>query len=187
MRGSRRASAAVHAPTLGQLGPSPAIEEELLFFFTAEDGDTSGSNFGRMLSSVAEDGSWRTPDDHARAAQRHRVIRSHLKSISDSDAGVLQCAYTPQAWPARVAREFGRLTGVAVRLSCDRETWPEERGRQLALDAQNAETLDTMVRAGGEENRHVLRDLRREAQARFARALGEYVAARTGRSRGRLQ
>jgi hypothetical protein len=187
MTGSRRAAARSPLPSLGQLGASPAIEEELLFFFTAEDVDTSGSNFGRMLSSVADDGSWRTPEDHARAARRHRVIRSHLKSIHDSDAGVLQCAYTPQAWPSRVAREFGRLTGIVVRLSCDRTTWPEERCRQLALDAQNAETLDTMVRAGGDENRHVLRDLRREAQARFARALGEYVSARTGRSKGRIQ
>jgi hypothetical protein len=186
MRGARRAKAASPAPTLGQLGPSPAVEEELLFFFTAEDGDTSGSNFGRMLSSVADDGSWRTPEDHARAARRHRVIRSYLKRIDDRDAGVLQCAYAPHAWPPRLVRELGRLTGVVVRLSCDEETWPEERSLQLALDARNAETLDAMLRGGGDENREVLRDLRREAQRRFSRAVVAYVAARTGRSQGRL-
>ena len=153
MKGSR-ASAFSPAPALGRLAPSMAVDEELLWFFLAEDGDfASVSNFGRMLSPVAEDGEWRTSEDHMRAAQRHRVIRSHLKSIPDRDAGVLQCAYAPRPWPVRLVKELGRLTGVVVRLSCDRKTWPARRARQLAVDAQNAERLDAMVRAGGDEDR----------------------------------
>jgi hypothetical protein len=164
------------------------VDQELRWFFVAEDGDfASQSNFGRMLAPITEDGEWRTPEDHARAAQKHRVIRSHLKSIPDSDAGVLQCAYAPRAWPVALAKELGRLTGIVVRLSCDHETWPEERARQLAIDVENADVLHLMLRAGGDENRSVLRDLRREAQGRFAHALREYVAARTGRAQGRLQ
>jgi hypothetical protein len=188
MKGSRRTSASPSAPTLGRLAPSVAVDEELLWFFLAEDGDfASVSNFGRMLSPVTEDGEWRTPEDHMRAAQRHRVIRSHLKSIPDGDAGVLQCAYAPRPWPIRLTKELGRLTGIVVRLFCDRTTWPGERGKQFAVDAQNAERLHAMVRAGGAENRHVLRDLRREAQVRFAHALGEYTLARRGSALSRVQ
>jgi len=187
MKGSRRPVASSPAPTLAQLAPDAAVDEELRWFFQAEDGDFAPSNFGRMLSSVTEDGEWRTPEDHARAARRHRVIRSHLKSIPDSDAGVLQCAYAPRPWPVALAKELGRLTGIVVRLSCDRETWPEERCRQLALDAENADALHLMLRVGGDENRSVLRDLRREAQGRFAHALGEYVSARRGRWPSRVQ
>jgi|HubBroStandDraft_2_1064218.scaffolds.fasta_scaffold313695_2 hypothetical protein len=188
MKASRRASSFSPAPTLARLAPSQAVDEELLWFFNAEDGDfASVSNFGRMLAPVTEDGEWRTPEDHARARHRHGVIRSHLKSIPDVDAGVLQCAYAPRPWPVALAKELGRLTGIVVRLSCDQETWPEERGRQLAVDAENAEGLHLMLRVGGDENRSVLRDLRREAQGRLAHALGEYLSARRGRWPSRVQ
>jgi hypothetical protein len=187
MKGARRAPASPSAPTLARLAPSLAVDEELEWFFHAEDGDfASVSNFGRMLSPVTEDGEWRTPEDHARAAQRHRVIRSHLKSISDGDAGVLQCAYAPRPWPIRLTRELGRLAGIVVRLSCDRKTWPAERSKQLAVDAENAEMLHAMVRAGGDENRRVLCDLRRDAQVRFAHALGQYTLARRGHALPRV-
>lgn len=187
MKRSGRAPLLAPVPTLGACAPNREVDAELSWFFMAEDGNTYPSNFGRMLASVTDDGEWRTLEEHARAVRRHRVIRSHLKSIHDSDAGVLQCAYAPVAWPSRLERELGRLTGVVVRLACDRATWPEERGRQLRLDAENAEMLVTMLRAGGDENRQVLGDLRREANARFGRALEAYVAARRGRSSGRMQ
>jgi hypothetical protein len=38
-----------------------------------------------------------------------------------------------------------------------------------------------MLRSGGAENRRVFRDLRRQAELRFAHALGEYTLARRGR------
>jgi hypothetical protein len=115
------------------------------------------------------------------------VLGSRDADIPDRDAGVLQCAYAPRPWPVRLRKELGRLTGIVVRLSCVRKTWPGERGRQLAVDAENAEILHAMLRAGGEENVHVLRDLRREAQLELAHALGEYTLARRGRSPRRMQ
>jgi hypothetical protein len=187
MKTARRAPASSPAPTLARLAPSPAIDEELQWFFHIEDGDTSSSNYGRMLSPWTEDGEWRTIAQHAAAARKHRVILSHLRSVPDVGAGVLQCAYAPRPWPVRLAKELGRLTGIVVRLSCERATWPEERARQLALDAENAEKLHAMLRAGSEVHRRVLRDLRREAEVRFARALGEYVSARRARSLSRMQ
>ena len=188
MKGSRRGLAALSAPTLARLAPSPEIDEELQWFFHAEDGDfASVSNFGRMLSPVTEGGAWRTPEDHMHAARRHRIIRAHLKSIPDSDAGVLQCAYAPRPWPIGLVKELGRLTGIVVRLACDRETWPEPRGEQLAVDAQNAESLDDLIRTGDDEDRNALCDLRREARVRFAHALGAYTLARRGSALSRLQ
>jgi hypothetical protein len=185
--GSRLRHAFSPAPALGRLGPSPAVDEELRWFFHIEDGNTSSSNYGRMLSPVTEDGEWRTLEEHAAGERKHRIILSHLKSLADVDAGVLQCAYAPRPWPAGLAKELGRLTGVVVRLSCDRAIWPEEHGQQLALDAANAEKLHAMLRSREERDRRVLRDLRREAEGRFARALGEYVAARRARSLSRAQ
>jgi hypothetical protein len=183
MKGARRLASSP-APTVGRLAPSVGVDDELRWFFNAEDGDfTSSSNFGRLLSSVTDDGEWRTPEDHMRAAQRHRVIRSRLKSIPDRDAGVLQCAYAPEAWPVLLRKELGQLTGIVVRLSCDRKTWPTERGAQLRTDAENAGKLYAMLRAGGEANRRIFRDLRREAELRFAHALGAYALARRGRPR----
>jgi hypothetical protein len=94
--------------------------------------------------------------------------------------------YAPRPWPVLLRKEFGRLTGIAVRLSCNRKTWPAQRSAQLAVDAENAAMLHAMVCAGGDENRHVLRDLRREAELRFAHALGDYTLARRGRALPRL-
>jgi hypothetical protein len=188
MKGSRSATVSSPAPTLAELAPSLTVDQELQWFFNAEDGDfTSSSNFGRLLSSVTDDGEGRTPEDHARAMQKHRVIRSHLKSIPDHDAGVLQCAYAPRPWPVLLRKELGRLTGIVVRLSCDREAWPVARGEQLAVDAENAATLHALLCAGGTVNDRVLRDLRREAQLEFAHALGEYAFARRARSPWRVQ
>jgi hypothetical protein len=187
MKGSRHAPTSSPAPTLARLAPRPTIDEELRWFFHIEDGDTSSSNYGRMLSPCTEDGEWRRLEEHAAAERKHRVILSHLKSLSDVDAGVLQCAYAPRPWPVPLAKELGRLTGIVVRLSCDRATWPDERGKQLALDAENAEKLHVILRTGGDQSRRALRDLRREAEGRFARALGEYVQAREARSLSRVQ
>jgi hypothetical protein len=188
VRRSRRRLGLAPARTLAQLAPSPSVDEELRWFFHAEDGGNSSSNFGRMLASIDDDdGHWRTPGEHAAAARRHRVIGSDLKAIPDHDAGVLQCAYDPRPWPVLLVRELGRLTGIVVRLSCNRATWPDERGRQLAVDADNAERLHAMIRAGGEENIHVLRDLRHEAEDEFAHALGAYVAVRRGHVLRRVQ
>jgi len=134
-----------------------------------------------MLTPVTEDGEWRTPEDHAVATRRHARVRAWLRAMPDRDAGILQCAYLPHPWPILLARELGRLTGIVVRLSCDRATWPEPRGEQLAVDAQNADRLVAMLQTGGAAEKATLRGLAREARAIFARALGRYAAAR-GRS-----
>jgi hypothetical protein len=187
MKTARRAVTSSPAPTLARLAPSPVIDEELQWFFHIEDGDPSSSNYGRMLSPWTEDGEWRTLAEHATAERKHRFILSHLKSLADAHAGVLQCAYAPRPWPVGLAKELGRLTGIAVRLSCDRATWPAERGQQLALDADNAEKLYALLRTAGDGDRCVLRDLRRKAEGRFARALREYISARQARSLSRMQ
>jgi hypothetical protein len=187
MRASRREGVSSPGPMLAGLAPSPVIEEELRWFFHIEDGDPSSSIYGRMLGPVGDDDEWQTRGEHTAAEQKHGVILSHVKSLSDSDAGVLQCAYAPRRWTARLAKEFGRLTGIVVRLSCDRATWPEARRQQLSVDAANAEKLHVMLCAGGDENRRALRDLRREAQSRYARALGEYARTRRARSLPRVQ
>jgi hypothetical protein len=184
---SRYASDRAPELLLAQLSPSPVIDEELRWFFDIEDGDPSTSLSGRLLSSVNEDGEWRTLEEHAAAEKRHRLILSHVKSMPDRDAGVLQCAYSPRPWPVVLRKELRRLTGIVVRLSCNRMTWPKERAGQLRVDTENAERLHAMLQAGGIENIRALRELRRKAEVRFACALGQYVRVRRARSLSRVQ
>jgi len=184
MKAGRRAAASSPAPTLAELAPSRTVDVELLWFFNAEDGDfASSSNFGRLLSSVADDGEWRTPEVHARAVQRHRVIRSHLKAIPDHDAGVLQCAYAPRPWPILLTKACRRLTGIVVRLSCTRKTWPVERPdssprtrrTRTGSTACSAREATTAAAYSSTSNA--------KAEAEFAHALGAYTLARRGRPR----
>jgi hypothetical protein len=171
----------VAVPPLGYLGATPEVDEELHWYFAAEDGDYAApSNFGRMLSPLTEDGEWRCADDHVAAVARFRRLRARLRSLRDRDAGILQCAYEPRHWPVRLSKAMGRLTGVVVRLSCDRATWPEARGEQLAVDAANAERLAAMLLEGSAADQAMLRDLKREAQAIFATAIASYTRARHG-------
>jgi hypothetical protein len=179
MRGAR--SLAASPVFLATFAPSPVVDEELLWFFHVEDGDPASSTYvGRMFSPVTEDGRWRSHEDHRRAVRRHGVVLARIKAIPDHDAGVLQCAYAPRPWPIALAKAYGQLTGVAVRLACDRATWPEERGRQLAIDDANAKMLLERLGAGGEANRRALAELRREAEVHFVRALRAYGAVRRG-------
>ena len=122
-------------------------------------------------------------DHHGELAvtRRHRAIRSHQKRIPDHDAGVLQCAYAPRPWPILLTKECRRLTGIVVRLSCTRATWPVERPEQLATDAENASRLCAMLRTRNDDSSRALRNLRREAEIEFAHALGAYTLARRGR------
>jgi len=179
MRGARRRREAPAGGDLGRVRPSEKVDTELEWFFNGAEGEMGNdSNFGRMFSSVRDNGEWRTPEDHAEAAHAYYRIRGWLRAMPDSDAGVLQAAYEPRSWPRRVRQEFGLLTGIAVRLTCDPETWPEQRELQLAEDAENAEILDEVCTDRGPKDLVLLQDLRRMAEARLATAVQRYVEVR---------
>jgi hypothetical protein len=99
--------------------------------------------------------------------------------MPDSDAGVLQAAYEPRDWPRGVRARFGRLTGIAVRLTCSLDTWPEDRRDQEVMEMARARELDAKCVADVVKVKF-LTALQAQAEERFAKALRAYLDVRDG-------
>jgi hypothetical protein len=178
MRPGRHRGETARIVELYRLRATPALDTELHWFFHVAESEIGlESNFGRLLSSVSAEGEWRTPDDHAEAAHAHRRILGWLRAMPNNEAGVLQAAYEPRDWPRGVCAEFGRLAGVAVRLTCSLEEWPEDRRSQEAMDMAKARDLEARCMAQRTEARF-LESVRKRAELRFAGALGVYLEVR---------
>jgi hypothetical protein len=160
---------------VGALRPKLSIDDELEWFFNRAEGDMGlQSNFIDALEAEYE----RAFEGHLEAARRHREIRDRLRSIADSDAGVLQVAYEQRDWPEILVRRFGRLTGVIVRLACALDHWPSDRPAQQVVERARAEWLVPECAAGVGKT---LGRLCNEAGARFSRASSAYEATRRPR------
>jgi hypothetical protein len=162
MRPSRHRGEGAKLLEVYRLRATPAVDAELNGFFSVAE---------------SEMGHWRTPEDHADAALAHRRILGWLRAMPNNEAGVLQATYESRDWPRAVRAEFGRLTGVAVRLTCSLEEWPEDRRSQEAMDMAKARDLEARCAARRTEAR-VLESLRRRAERRLAEALGVYLEVR---------
>jgi hypothetical protein len=178
MRAARHRGGDGNTVELYRLRATPAVDTELHWFFNVADSEIGlQSNFGRLLSSVSAEGRWRTPEDHAEAAHAHQRILGWLRAMPNNEAGVLQAAYEPRDWPRSVRAEFGRLTGVAVRLMSSLEEWPEDRSSQEEMDMAKARDLDANCLARRTEA-PFLESLRKRADLRLARALAVYLKVR---------
>jgi hypothetical protein len=154
-------------------------DRELAWFFAWSEEDllTHPSSFTLLL--------WETtgcdapdPDDLADALHSWRKIRDWLVSIPDSDAGILQVAYQPSAWPAGVGRVFGeRLAPIAIRLMCHLETWPEPGWARDCILASKTSLLEARILTLGDDDDGVER-LWREATVRLATAIRAYMEVR---------
>jgi hypothetical protein len=173
-------------PSLGtvafvhQLRPLPYIDEQLDWFFNQAECDMGlSSNFERALG-IDSTSSRRTPEDAAEAAHRYRRIRTWLKAIADSDAGVLQAAYEVRNWPVALFDELGRLTGIVVRLACALDSVHADRRLQQTIEMTRAQWLAS---SGDLRRNPTLARLRRDAEARFVRAHQAYarVCGQVGR------
>jgi hypothetical protein len=160
----------------GRLRHDALLEIEW-FFGLAETEMSAPSNFGRMLASVSPEGRWRTPEDQAEAACAHHRILDWLRAMPNNEAGVLQAAYEPRRWPTIVQARFRHLTGIAVRLTCALDDWPEDRRLQELMDEQKAHEL--AKRCSNPERRvDFLNRLQRRAEARLETALNAYLRVR---------
>ena len=165
-------------PFVYQLHALPSVDEDLDWFFNRSEGDMGVSSNYELALGVASTSYRRTPEDAAEAAHRHRRIRTWLKAIADSDAGVLQAAYELREWPVPLFDELGRLTGVVVKLACALDSVHANRNLQQLVEAARAEWL--VVSCVPLRQDASLLNLRREAENRFARALQGYGVARGG-------
>jgi hypothetical protein len=154
-------------------------ERELVWFFatTDEEVSTLPSNFALTLPSAREH-EGPSAEDLADALHDRRRIRDWLRSIPDSDAGVLQVAFESGTWPEAIERVFGgRLAGIAVRLMCDAARWPAAKWAQDEILSSKRSLLVARILAQGDTGAEVQR-LRRAAVARLTKALCAYHAAR---------
>jgi hypothetical protein len=147
----------------------PELEALLGWFFSVDDGRCTRPYFdelsARELHALA--------GPHACEEQVHRRVRRRLLRISNHDAGVLQAALAPRAWPKRLRKELGRLTGIVVRLASARD-WPEETSEQDLLEVRVATQLDVVLAHGGGAS---LDPCVTSAAGLLRRALGAYRAA----------
>ena len=168
-------------PFVYQLRPLPSIDEELDWFHNRSESDMGvSSNFEHMLGAKST-APRRTPEDAAEAAHRYRCIRRRLTSMADADAGVLQAAYELREWPITLFDEFGRLTGIVVKLACALDLAHADRRQQQLIESARAEWL--VVSCAPLRGDPSLAKLRREAGLRFARALHVYGATRVRKAR----
>ena len=155
------------------LRPSVTVDDELEWFFNHAECDMGlTSNFMAALGSTWDG---QTSDELVVPAHRYRKMRSWLKAIPDSDAGVLQAAYELRSWPRPLADDLGRLTGIVVKLACA-SSWRENRDWQRINESCHARRLLSSCPTWG-LNASLVR-LRREAEVRFARAHRAYLAVR---------
>jgi hypothetical protein len=162
---------------LHKLRPRFTLDEELLWFFNRADCELGArSNFrtGSRESSATVP----SPEAAAEASHGYRRILGWLKAIPDADAGVLQAAYELRPWPVALHDEFGRLTGIVVRLACALDAWPDNRDAQQVVEMARADWLASYCGPGHSRGLLTLDQLRREAQVRFALAHHAYSVVR---------
>lgn len=155
------------------LRPLGTISEELGWFFSVDDGRRERPYFDRASARHLA-GLLGVPVYAVSQERFHRRIRRWLVGIDDHDAGVLQAAFAPRAWPPALRRELGRLTGIVVRLASAME-WPIETWEQDLLEIRVAARLDVALATGGRE---VFAVFRTAATRLLSQALAAYIAAR---------
>jgi len=165
---------------LHQLRPTVAVEKELEWFFNRAESDMGlRSNFLASLGRHGPGPQVPSPEDGVEAAHRWRHVRGWLAAIEATHAGVLRCAYELRDWPVALWGAYGRLTGIVVRLSCAHDVargLAEERRAQAILETDHAAWLAAECHRAALDP--AFARLRRDAQARLARAGAAYTRVR---------
>ncbi len=172
-------------PSTKLFRPYGNADTELEWFFTMADSAVgSPSNFVESLLPVPA--SWKdddTMETRVEAAHAQRTLLKWVQEVGDFDAGVLQAAYTARPWPLLLREEFGRLTGVIVRLATVDTGLPEDPKALDAVERRTAIRLnDALPRRGAVFDRVVPKGSQL-LQAAFA----AYVRERGGKERPVLQ
>jgi hypothetical protein len=158
--------------------------EELEWFFTQAESDIGlHSNFGPLMDraqSGSSGGSDHSVESQMEAAHAEGIIRRHLHAMPSHHAGVLLAAFEPRRWPAKLGKELGRLTGIAVRLTMASVGLAKDIENRREREEATARWLNqAVVREGA----LALTVVRSQAQSLFATALRSYAKQRgTGSS-----
>jgi hypothetical protein len=132
---------------VGHLPSVADVEPELEWVFTMAEGEMGDcSNYE---STVRADCTVATAEDRIEAARKHSKILACLRTMTSSDAGVLQAAYEPGGWPLRLREELGTVTGIVVRLACGEIGLPDDRHAQKAMERRIAKQLDDACQTHG--------------------------------------
>jgi len=165
------------APFVHSLRPSRAVDQELEWFFNSVDGDMGlQSNFLASLGRHGPGSRAPSPDEAVDASHAQRRIRMLLEAIEETHAAVLRSAYTLRDWPVLLWDQFGRLTGIVVRLACAHEAVPEGERAQDLFEMNHASWLASEIHRIAIDPMFVR--LRTNAQGHFSRATAAYALVR---------
>lgn len=149
---------------------------ELEWFFNRSESDMGlQSNFLAAFGRHGPGLRVPSPEDAVDAAHKHRRIRGWLGAIEETHAEVLRSAYEQRDWPPALWDEFGRMTGIVVRLACARDVVPTDRRAREVLEMDRAVWLASECHRAAIDPSFAR--LRTEAQGRLARANFAYTRA----------
>jgi len=165
------------SPCVHDLRPSRAVDQELEWFFNSVESDMGlRSNFLASLGREGPGSHAPSPDEAVDASHAQRRIRVMLGVLEETHVEVLRCAYTQRDWPVVLWDQYGRLTGIVVRLACAHETVPEGQHAQDLFEMNHASWLASEIHRSAIDPMFVR--LRTDAQGRFARATSAYARVR---------
>jgi hypothetical protein len=73
-----------------------------------------------------------------------RKIRRWLQKLPTFHAGAFKLRYTPRTWPPAIAKRFGSLAAVVVRIECAQHPSDGTRSEE-ALEKASVERLEMMI------------------------------------------
>ena len=168
-----RTDTALRPATPLEVMVSRALDQELDWYFSYAEGALRRASLP-ILPTYAVVASERTDEAlRARATEIADAIRTCLVALRGKHAEILRAAYTPRSWPKAVARAFGPVAPVAVRLAFVDDPWPERHSREGIEQA-----AATRLSAAVVSNSIAVGRLRGQAERLLGAAVVAYAGAR---------
>ena len=168
---------------VSELHTNPLLERELSWFFTeAESAIALPSNInpGCPTSFPRGAGARVVPaddlmEDRVEAMHAAGTIERRLRAMPEDHAVLLFAAFEPRLWPESLEAVFGRVTGIAVRLSIPRLETVRSSAELRAREDSAVLVLSRTLDCGGEP---ALALLRSRARVAYVSALRTYARVR---------
>jgi hypothetical protein len=166
----------LHPATPLEIMASRAIDQELDWYFSYAESALHRGRIGMVPTYVAVRVT--DPTDAAVQSRAHeiaRIVRGCLRGLAPQQAEVLRAVYTPRAWPRNVAKAWGSLSAIAVRLAFLDDPWPPRAGRS-GLEHAAALRLSAALTSSSVS----VAKLRNQAERLLAGAVVAYAGLRAG-------
>lgn len=176
-RAPKKQPASAAPPTELEVDVTRAIDQELTWYFGYAETAARIGTLDLIPAYVVRAAAGESEEEQKRRALAlAETVGVVLRTVPAEHASVLRAVYTPRRWPPGVAREFGPLAPIAVRLTCSAHPWPPRSGHAGLEHAAAMHLAGELARAGKQP-----RALHKEARRLMGRAITAYVDARSQR------